>query len=204
MQFERKRDYLPWLDLEKRVLNDRRGVGLMPTPRRSCGDCTACCTTVPVAEIGKPEHEPCQFLGKCGGCSVYESRPVSCEMWSCYWALDEDVPEELRPDRSHLIIDPFQDTVGVTNAGTAVTLSVLQVWSDPRHRNAHRAPRFRELLEEVAEKTGYAALVRINKKDAILVVAPSITGNGWFEQGGPPTLPDTPPPRRITSWSEPR
>jgi hypothetical protein len=44
---------------------------------RSCGPCSACCTTMGVSELNKPEHVACLHLKSPNGCGVYENRPKS-------------------------------------------------------------------------------------------------------------------------------
>jgi hypothetical protein len=44
--------------------------------RRPCGACTACCTVLGAAELGKPYYCTCKKLGD-AGCTVYDGRPQS-------------------------------------------------------------------------------------------------------------------------------
>jgi len=53
-------------------------------PRRDCGACTVCCTSLGVPEVNKPRDIECSHL--CGqGCGIYESRPESCRVFDCLW-----------------------------------------------------------------------------------------------------------------------
>lgn len=83
---------------------------------KTCGGCTACCTILPIPEIGKAAHHVCRFqrdaLNIAGpGCATYETRPSSCRGWSCVWLTDEGLSDALRPDRCGVVFDPVLDLV---------------------------------------------------------------------------------------------
>ena len=69
---------------------------------RSCGDCSACCTSKGVAEINKSPGVTCPHLGF--GCAIYETRPPSCRSYQCYW-LQGNLDEEARPDKIGFVLD---------------------------------------------------------------------------------------------------
>lgn len=77
----------------------------LPVVGRSCGPCSACCTSLGVEEINKPRDTPC--VHQCGqGCSIYESRPPSCQTYHCLWLaglIEGD--ERRRPDQLGVIFD---------------------------------------------------------------------------------------------------
>jgi hypothetical protein len=74
---------------------------------RDCGDCTACCTHLPigagvVSADAKPAGKDCGHL--CSqGCGIYELRPKACADFHCAWLNDRDWPEAWRPDESGLL-----------------------------------------------------------------------------------------------------
>ncbi len=72
---------------------------------RSCGDCTACCTTLTVdtPDFAKPAGVPCVHLTT-GGCGIHPVRPGICRTWFCVWRRDAGLPDEARPDRSGLLV----------------------------------------------------------------------------------------------------
>ena len=76
------------------VVNARRG-------QRSCDECTACCTTCAVVELGKPLNTPCPHV-TARGCGIYDSRPGSCRAYDCAW-LQGHLPEKYRPDRCGIV-----------------------------------------------------------------------------------------------------
>jgi len=175
---------LPWLKPRMVPTPDRKQSALIPVKERPCGDCTACCTIMPVSEIKKPAHEACQHLAPSGGCAIYKKRPGSCFAWSCLWVLDRSIPEELRPDRCHVIFDMMADTVTAeaSDGKKTLGLTVLVAWGDPAFPDAHRAPIVRELMNEVAEKVGIPTLVRMSDEEAFAVAAPCLAGGeNWYE-----------------------
>jgi len=66
--------------------------------KRSCGDCTECCTSMAVNEIDKPSGESCAHA-RCDGCAIYPNRPYSCAAWSCLW-LSGYGPDSAKPSAS--------------------------------------------------------------------------------------------------------
>lgn len=89
--------------------------GLTKERERVCGRCTACCIHLDITESPgwprptKPAHVPCGDLiqiGKRSGCRVHGDRPQVCSYFTCVWLADNRVPENLRPDRSGLLIFP--------------------------------------------------------------------------------------------------
>lgn len=64
---------------------------------KSCGDCTACCTLLPVTELNKPRNVLCEHCEV--GCSIYKDRPQSCVDFNCAYLQADNTPESLRPDK---------------------------------------------------------------------------------------------------------
>ena len=65
--------------------------------KRSCGDCTACCTFLRIdsgttktltfhtaEDVSKPAGETCRFC-TAQGCSIYDDRPIVCRAFKCDW-----------------------------------------------------------------------------------------------------------------------
>lgn len=79
---------------------------------RECGDCQLCCELIGVEELRKHPHERCQH--QCAtGCSIHGSHPRECRTYQCQWRADENVPEELRPDKLGCIIDVHDTPIGL-------------------------------------------------------------------------------------------
>ena len=91
------------------------------THERTCGDCTACCTTQGVKELEKPAGVPCAHLAlHQPGCSRYTTRPESCRAWSCLWRHGLFDKARDRPDKRGLVFD--------------LTGKLPEVWPAPTHQ----------------------------------------------------------------------
>src|SRR4051794_40484263 len=91
--------------------------GVAP-PMNPCGDCTACCHVLAIAELGKPVWQNCLFQNSsidktfpkekqlCIGCSIYNTKPQECSDYWCFFSggmFGKDI--SYRPDKLGLIID---------------------------------------------------------------------------------------------------
>lgn len=79
-------------------------------PRRSCGDCIACCDgslRIQVFEHEVRPGRPCPFCSG-HGCTIYERRPRDpCQQFVCGWlAPTSPLPEWMRPDKAGLVLLP--------------------------------------------------------------------------------------------------
>jgi hypothetical protein len=152
-------------------------------------------------EWDKPAGEPCRFQKHRKGCTVYDRRPFGCRYWSCRWLVNDDTADLPRPDRCHYVVDVMPDFVTMTindepNA-PPVNIEVIQVWVDPKHRDAHRDPRLRAYLERRGNE-GKVALIRFNESDGFTLWPPSLTGDGqWHEQHGHSLGRDHAPDERL-------
>jgi hypothetical protein len=93
-----------------------------------------------------------------------------------------------RPDRAHYVLDPIPDTVRETNneSGEIIEWQALQVWVDPAHREAARAPELRRYMEHLAAALGWATIIRFSSRDGYVVFPPSLSGDGqWHEIEAP-------------------
>lgn len=134
--------------------------GRVPThPGKACGPCTACCSSVPVQEIGLPAYQRCPHLmgppSAHIGCGVYETRPDSCYRWSCMY-LASDLPEEFRPDRCGFVVDPIPDMVRVAG----IEKPAGQIWVLPGHEEAYNGERGRHVIEGFCSQ-GLAVMWRL-------------------------------------------
>ena len=94
---------------------------------RSCGSCTACCSSLVIEELSKPAFTTCDHdcssgcgsssnpdaeAGDAGGCAIYHDRPASCRSFRCLW-LDGHLGEDDRPDKLGVIFTTtFDEQVG--------------------------------------------------------------------------------------------
>lgn len=106
---------------------------------RVCGDCTLCCKLLHVKELKKPSHTDCLYQideTACRpGCSIYNNRPQSCKDFECLWLQEDDMPADLRPDKSHVVL-------WVNETGEILIASV-----DPKYPLAYREGEMGRLLQ---------------------------------------------------------
>jgi hypothetical protein len=74
-----------------------------------CGTCTMCCKVLGVTELEKPPQQWCTHCKIGQGCQVYADRPVSCVEFECVWLQRQDMPLELRPDKSRVVLMATMD-----------------------------------------------------------------------------------------------
>lgn len=86
--------------------------------RNPCGECSACCVVLPIAEpeFVKPAGEPCKHL--CGsGCELYEGPqwPRLCKVYFCGWRLDDWLNQRpnYRPDKLGVIFQFGTETLSL-------------------------------------------------------------------------------------------
>ncbi len=75
-------------------------------PERPCGDCTVCCTHMSINAPGftKAPGVTCEHCLSTG-CGIYERRPEICRAYRCGWKHASWLREDMRPDRSGIVID---------------------------------------------------------------------------------------------------
>jgi hypothetical protein len=71
---------------------------------RTCGSCTLCCKILGIVELDKPQGRWCAVCKPGVGCQAYDQRPQSCRDFSCAWLTSDFVPDELKPDRSKVVL----------------------------------------------------------------------------------------------------
>ena len=150
-----------------------------PIRGRSCGSCTLCCTLLPtdLPRGKKLANEKCEYV--CSkGCKIYESRPIPCRVFSCRWLFDDRTDKMRRPDKTGYVIDPMLD--GIVANGDPV--DVIQVWVDPKNRDAHRDPALREYISKMAEIYRLPTIIRWSSSDAMILIAPCLNvEKEWIE-----------------------
>lgn len=78
------------------------------TTNRTCGPCTLCCAIFGVPEIAKAVYEPCAHC-TAAGCTIHVTRPQPCRNFECFWLMDDQFPEDLRPDRCGVVVSWNED-----------------------------------------------------------------------------------------------
>lgn len=159
--------------------------------KRECGDCQLCCRLLAVIDnepwrkgkaIDKPAGVRCEYQKHRKGCSIYADRPYCCKVWNCRWLVSDDTADQARPDRSHLVIDVMPDYVTLrADEGEPINLQVVQVWCDPRFRDAHKDPAFRKYVERRGAE-GIGTLIRYSTNEAVMLIPPNLAPDGqWHE-----------------------
>jgi hypothetical protein len=152
---------------------------------RRCGECTLCCTLLPVRALDKGASERCKHQRGLG-CKVYHDKkamPLECQLWNCRWLIDPTTTKMLRPDISHYVIDIMPDFITArADDGREIKQPVIQVWCDPRYPDAHKDPAFREWMRQ--HEPQCAVIVRYNAKDAIILIPPHMSTTGEWEEPG--------------------
>lgn len=145
---------------------------------RRCGPCQLCCKLLPVAELQKGANTRCTHQRHGKGCAIYRKpdMPRSCQLWSCRWLLGQDTDELRRPDRSRYVVDMLPDfvEVEVIDTGQRMPVEVVQVWCDPKAREAWKDEALAAYLTRRAAE-GKGALIRFSSSDAITIFPPPLS-----------------------------
>jgi len=80
-----------------------------------CGECTLCCTLLPIEWLGKPADVICEHCDK--GCMIHETKHHECASFECSWLQSGVDNPDLRPDRCGVIFEKVDDS---TFFGTVV------------------------------------------------------------------------------------
>ena len=68
-----------------------------------------CCRILPLPVLNKPKCVLCQHCTEGHGCAIYTSRPEICRSYKCGWLGNSWLSDDLRPDRSGIIVDGARD-----------------------------------------------------------------------------------------------
>lgn len=63
-----------------------------------------CCKLLGIHELDKPAGLWCPHCKPGKGCAAYGERPGSCRTFNCGWLSDLSIPDDLRPDRSKVVL----------------------------------------------------------------------------------------------------
>lgn len=82
-------------------------------PNRECGECTVCCQVLLIDEpdLQKQPGVMCKNCTAGGGCQIYDTRPAACRGFFCGWRVMPELGDELRPDRSGIMIRLIRDHI---------------------------------------------------------------------------------------------
>ena len=113
---------------------------------KECGDCTLCCKLMGVyedtpVELAKPPGVWCEHCDVGKGCKIYDNKPTACVMFECLWLQHQEMVEELKPNRSHVVMFELPeevrkaDVLTFRDAKTGVTVpkADVVVMEDPNY-----------------------------------------------------------------------
>lgn len=87
---------------------------------KECGECNACCVVTEIKVLNKPAGKLCtNYCTQSKKCSVYTERPNPCKTFECLYKQQEQIPDEYRPDRCHIMFELVAGTstyIGYINA----------------------------------------------------------------------------------------
>jgi hypothetical protein len=91
-----------------------------------------------------------------------------------------------RPDRAGYVIDMMPDYIRLQPKNDpeaeGTPIEVVQIWIDPKRRDAWRDDQeLRAYIERRAEE-GKAAILRFSEREAIIVIAPAMAEDGQWHQ----------------------
>jgi hypothetical protein len=101
---------------------------------RKCGECTACCMVMGVADVPTPFYAPCPHQTETG-CDIYDKRPGACRDFYCEWLVGGLTGED-RPDNLGLV---FVSTRAVDAGKESVVVAAYEVWSGAAESERARA-----------------------------------------------------------------
>tara|TARA_R110000772_G_scaffold47449_4_gene108523 strand:+ start:65 stop:514 length:450 start_codon:yes stop_codon:yes gene_type:complete len=83
--------------------------------KRECGECTLCCLILPIIDTQSPPNTLCKHCTLSKGCGIYDTRPNNCRNYNCEWILSDDIPMDLKPNKSHMIFEKITHTIQLAN-----------------------------------------------------------------------------------------
>ena len=117
-----------------------------------------CCSVLAVTELGKPACTDCPSASK-RGCAVYATRPQSCRDFECLWLQTQEMPDDLKPDVSKVMLSATLD-------GQRVVAYV-----DPAYPNAHRRGAMAKFIDRLVA-VGQEVIVVCGDQRAVLTSRP--------------------------------
>jgi hypothetical protein len=118
---------------------------------RTCGGCTQCCKNERIPDLNKPSNQWCMYCKIGEGCAIYGNHPKACKDMLCGWLTDENMDEDMRPDRVHLYLyGKLSD-------------EVLRISVDPDYPDAWKVGKGKEVVDYILAK-GFHLVVVVDKQ----------------------------------------
>lgn len=134
----------------------------MESSTNHCSGCSLCCKLLGIAVLNKEPNVWCYFCKPGSGCRIHghEAFPEECADYVCLWLQGRQeghpLPDDLRPDRSHVVIDK---RLGET---------IHNVRCDIGYPHAWKQPKVQRILESLAEFGSTVVLVTTSGEDQTL------------------------------------
>ena len=132
-------------------------------PSRTCGSCSLCCKLPFIEELEKPSGKWCQHCapGK-GGCTIYPSRPLTCQRFMCLWLTTADLDDRWKPTTAKMVLF-------LENEGNRIAVHV-----DPGSANKWREEPYYSRIKHFSEfATDSLAQVVVYINDRAILVLPN-------------------------------
>lgn len=88
-----------------------------------CGECTACCTLLPIEWLDKPADTTCVHCD--AGCLIHDTKHYECSSFECSWLQSNVDSPELRPDKCGVVFEKVDDTTFYGNVDPKMKVSDL-------------------------------------------------------------------------------
>ena len=79
----------------------------MTTEKNTCGECTLCCTLLPIEWLDKPASTTCVHCD--AGCLIHDTKDSECTSFECSWLQSNVDNPQLRPDKSGIVFEKTDD-----------------------------------------------------------------------------------------------
>lgn len=98
---------------------------------RECGECSLCCKVLDIDELSKPPGKWCQHCRPgTGGCGIYDTRPVTCRSFACFWLTSPRLSEAWKPSRARIVVHLKKDEDGPCHWDFIVDPSRPERWRE--------------------------------------------------------------------------
>jgi hypothetical protein len=127
---------------------------------KECGDCSLCCKLLDIPELDKPRGQWCPHVIPKRGCSIYSSRPGSCQNFVCLWLLDTRLDDVWKPNKCKMVVVAESDMHVVVY----VDKGVIQPWL--------QEPFFSTLRKMAARGLDAGGMVTVVENEETIVILP--------------------------------
>ena len=141
----------------------------MDNKKRECGNCTLCCYILDVPEYNSPVNEYCKHCIINKGCGIYAERGTDCRTFECLWLTQEQIPEILRPDKSHVVFE------------LPANCSTYIAYVDPAYPDSYKDNEVLALIDKINE-AGHSVIIKCADGNKLYSLAPGQTRKEMHEE----------------------